>query len=401
MQKESQSFIPERSERTLMGEAPSLLPVLAPALAAAVLLTALAPRFSSLAPRFRGLRTALAIELGVFGLAFWADSAARLLKSWRSRTLAVKGSFGLSRHPIFSWWLWSVLPCLALALDSWPFLAADAVFFLAVRKAAAREELQLESDFREEYQDYRERVNRFWPLPRLRGRGFRGFLRWAGFLVLCRLGAAAVYFAAVRPAILNLGTTRAERRAEWAGDGLIPEPRQGFFQASEYGIPAEDIWRWLVQVGYRRAGWYNIDAVNALAAADYFYEGGGSARRLIPELQDLRPGDSIAIVPAQAFEVLEAVPGRRLLLAGGLPRNPDGGFRPAPAREGMAVTWLFEILPTGPDSCRLVSRFRTGFEGGMGIGLLFGIVNELGGALLQQPAMFHGLRVRVEGAGGG
>lgn len=149
-------------------------------------------------------------------------------------------------------------------------------------------------------------------------------------------------------------------------------------------------------MGYRRAGWYNIDRINALAAPDYFFEGGASARRVIPELQNLSPGDEIAIVPAQVFQVLEAVPGRRLLLAGGLDRNSDGSLRPATSREGMAVTWLFEILPTGPSSCRLVSRFRTVFPGGVGIGVLFGIINEVGGALLQQPARFPGIRERVE-----
>lgn len=385
------------AERTLMGEAPRLLPIVVPALGGAVLLTVFAPGFSSFAARFRGIQVALAIELGVLGLVFWADAAVRLLGSWKTRSLAVGGAFGLARHPIFSWWLWSVLPTLALAFDSWPFLAVIPAFFLAARKGAAEEERPLEELFGEEYRAYRGRTNRFWPLPRLRGRGLRGFLRWAGFLALCGLGGLGIYFAAVRPIALNLGMTREERRSAWAGDALIPVPRQGFSQAAEYGVSAEELWPWIVQVGYRRAGWYNLDAINALAAPDYFFEGGGSARRIIPELQDLSPGDPVAIVPAQVFEALEVVPVRRLLLAGGIPRGPDGIPGPAPAREGMAVTWLLEIVPAGPGSCRLVSRFRTDFAGGPGMGILFGIVNELGGALLQQPAMFHGLRERVGG----
>jgi protein-S-isoprenylcysteine O-methyltransferase Ste14 len=219
--------------RSLLGATPRMIPIVAPALAAAVMLRAFLPGFSAMAPRFRAMELALAVILASFGAAFWASATRRLLSAWRRQELATGGAFALTRHPIFSWWLW--------------------------------------------------------------------------------------------------------------------------------------------------------------------YEGGGSARRIIPELQDLAAGDSIAIVPAQVFTVLELVPARRLLVAGGLSRKPDGDYAPAPAREGFAVTWLFELLPTGPDACLLVSRFRTAFGGGLGIGLIFGVVNELGGAMLQQPAMFYGINERAAG----
>lgn len=109
---------PSADGRTLMGEAPRLLPLIAPALVAAVLLTVFVPRFTSFAPRFRGIQIALAIELDSFGLVFWFSATVGLLSSWKTKSLASGGSFGLARHPIFSWWLWSVLPALALAFDS-------------------------------------------------------------------------------------------------------------------------------------------------------------------------------------------------------------------------------------------------------------------------------------------
>lgn len=387
--------------RSLLGAAPRMLPLVAPALAAAALLRAFAPRVSAMAPRFRAVELALALVLASFGAIFWASATRRLLGSWRRGELAIGGAFALTRHPIFSWWLWSVLPSLALALDAWPFLAVIPVFFLAARRGAREEEAGLLALFGAEYEAYGRRTNRFWPFPKLRGGGFRGVLRWAAFCAALGLGAVALYFAAVRPLVLNLGMARADSAvgsaAAWAGDELIPAPRQGFSQAYAYPVSAEELWPWLVQVGYGRAGWYNLDAINSLAGPDYFWEGGGSARRIIPELQALSPGDSVAIVPAQAFTVLELAPARRLLLAGGLERRPDGGYAPAPAREGFAVTWLFELIPTGPGSCLLVSRFRTDFAGNLGMGLIFGIVNELGGAMLQQPAMFYGLKERVGG----
>ncbi len=390
-----------QATRTLLGAAPRMVPIVAPALAAAALLRIVAPGFSAMAPRFRAVELALAVTLASFGAVFWASATRRLLASWRRHELATGGAFALTRHPIFSWWLWSVLPSLALALDAWPFLAVIPVFYLAARRGAALEEAELLSLFGADYETYRRKTNRLWPFPTLRGAGLRGVLRWAAFCAAVGLGSIALYFAAARPLVLNMGMARAGlavgREAAWAGDELIPDPRQGFSQAYSYPVSAEELWPWLVQVGYGRAGWYNVDAINSLAGPDYFYEGGGSARRIIPELQSLAAGDSVAIVPAQAFTVLELVPARRLLLAGGLPKRPDGGYAPAPAREGFAVTWLFELLPTGPDSCLLVSRFRTDFGGGLGMGLIFGVVNELGGAMLQQPAMFYGLKERAAG----
>lgn len=385
--------------RTLLGAAPRMIPIVAPALAAAVMLRAFFPGFSAMAPRFRAIELALAVILASLGAVFWASATRRLLASWRRQELATGGAFALTRHPIFSWWLWSVLPSLALALDAWPFLAVIPVFYLAARRGAALEESELLALFGGDYEAYRRTANRFWPFPKLRGSGLRGLVRWAAFCAALGLVTVALYFAAARPLVLNMGMARVGmavgRDAAWAGDELVPDPRQGFSQAYAYPVSAEELWPWLLQVGYGRAGWYNVDVINSLAGPDYFYEGGGSARRIIPELQSLAAGDSVAIVPAQAFTVLELVPARRLLLAGGLPKRADGGYAPAPSREGFAVTWLFELLPTGSDSCLLVSRFRTDFSGGLGMGLIFGIVNELGGAMLQQPAMFYGLKERV------
>ena len=51
----------------------------------------------------------------------------------------------------------------------------------------------------------------------------------------------------------------------------------------------ERVWPWLLQVGLTRAGWYSYDILDNL--------GRRSARRIIPELQGLAPGDVVPMSP--------------------------------------------------------------------------------------------------------
>jgi hypothetical protein len=160
----------------------------------------------------------------------------------------------------------------------------------------------------------------------------------------------------------------------------------------EIDAPPAAVWPWLIQVGYGRAGWYNVDAINRLASSEYFYEGGRSARRVIPELQSLAPGDTIYLVPQVGQEVVELVPGERLLLVGN-PRERDAAEN---------ASWLFELREqpgedSGPSRTLLVVRFRSTFAGGLGARLVYGLVNEIGGAIIQQPAMAWGLARRATG----
>ncbi len=188
--------------------------------------------------------------------------------------------------------------------------------------------------------------------------------------------------------MLGLGVSAEERRAEMAGDELVRNVRSGYTQAVTIGAPPAEVWKWLIQIGYGRAGWYNVDAINRLADRNYFYEGTTSVDRIIPELQDLRVGESVAIVPQLAMTVVELQEPRRLLLAGD-PDNPDAE---------MNAVWLFELRPAPEreNATRLMVRFSSTFTGGLGARLANGFVNEIGGAIIQQPAMFHGLKIRAE-----
>lgn len=186
--------------------------------------------------------------------------------------------------------------------------------------------------------------------------------------------------------MLGFGATYAERTAELPGDELIASSRSGYTQAYTIDAPPDDVWPWLVRVGYARAGWYNLDWINRLASPDGFSQGERSARRIIPELQKVEPGDEIGIVPQMAMQVVEAIPGR-LLLAGD----------PTDLRAELNAVGLFDLSDAAAGRTRMVVWFASVFPDGPGARILNGFVNEIGGAIIEQPAMMHGLARRAEG----
>jgi hypothetical protein len=73
------------------------------------------------------------------------------------------------------------------------------------------------------------------------------------------------------------------------GDALIPDPTDLSMQAVTVNAPPEDIWPWLVQIGYQRGGLYSYDWLDRL----FGYLDRPSATRILPEFQRLAVGDEI------------------------------------------------------------------------------------------------------------
>jgi hypothetical protein len=109
--------------------------------------------------------------------------------------------------------------------------------------------------------------------------------------------AALLYFAAIRPRLLGWGASSEERRQLLPGDDLV-SARWQTTRGIDISAPAEDVWPWLVQMGYGRGGWYSYDWLEHLIGAGDFAEG-GSAKRLIPELQQLALGEGRCAQPGR------------------------------------------------------------------------------------------------------
>ncbi|MGD2146199.1 MAG: hypothetical protein PVH41_05870 [Anaerolineae bacterium] len=192
---------------------------------------------------------------------------------------------------------------------------------------------------------------------------------------------ALLYAVAFRPWHLHQGATLAEVLLPLPGDDLVPSPKFSYTQAISIQARPDEIWPWLVQIGYRRAGWYSHDWIHRLLGiAGSLDHERRSADRVIPELQDLQAGDLIEIAPGMGFEVLELEAGQYLLT------GTEGG------------SWVWVLDPVDRRTTRLIVRNRGTWEPGLVNDLLFGMPNELG-SLMMQPKTLRGIKQRVERTG--
>ena len=88
-------------------------------------------------------------------------------------------------------------------------------------------------------------------------------LGWLGLAVgaLGILTVLAAYRRWIQPWQHRWGATDAEVRRAMPGDDLIPDAASTT-RAITIAAPAEQVWPWLVQLGYGRGGWYSYDWID-------------------------------------------------------------------------------------------------------------------------------------------
>ncbi|MGH2513907.1 MAG: hypothetical protein ACRDGQ_14650 [Candidatus Limnocylindrales bacterium] len=176
------------------------------------------------------------------------------------------------------------------------------------------------------------------------------------------------------------------------GDDLVSEPTRVDTRTIEIAAPPEQVWPWLVQMGYKRAGWYSYDAIDMNQ---------GSSRQIVPEFQSIEVGQVLPTHPDGGFLVKVVEPGKALVLyldtlaardqaaiahaivaeagteAGAGP-EPQPELQPEPQAEPnirvagsflnaavpgwFAASWAFVLEPTATGGTRLIERFRVTME---------------------------------------
>jgi hypothetical protein len=153
------------------------------------------------------------------------------------------------------------------------------------------------------------------------------------------LALAVVYWLAVRRWFSRWGTTPEELARVMPGDALIPDTTDMSMQAITINAPPEDIWPWLVQIGYQRGGLYSYDWLDRL----FGFLDRPSAVRILPEFQQLAVGDKVPwgrTGTELTVGVME--PLRALALS-----YEAGGF---------AWVWQFGLYPLDEQRTRFVTR---------------------------------------------
>ena len=200
-----------------------------------------------------------------------------------------------------------------------------------------------------------------------------GLVIWGGVVALA--GLVGVYILVYRPRQLRWGATDEEVAREMPGDEIVTHPVFNATRAVTVNARPEDIWPWLVQIGFGRAGWYSYDLLDNL--------GRHSSEEILPEYQALKPGDLIPLGPGaeSGLFVKEIRPNESMVWW---------------ERKRRSTTWVWGLYPVDGERTRLVTRVRNDYRKGLS--------NAVFGLLLIEPADFPlmrkcmlGIKRRAEG----
>jgi len=210
------------------------------------------------------------------------------------------------------------------------------------------------------------------------------------------LTMSTVFLFVVLPRLKDWGATKDEKARVLPGDEIVPDAANQTTNAITIDAPPVAVWPWLVQMGCQRAGWYSYDLL----------DNGGtpSAEDLLPEFQDLAPGDilpstvdgkygfMVRRVEAPRVRVLgpavKSATGERLSLPGG-PSNSSWTFVLEPVREPDTGTDMNQ------EKTRLIVRMRAAVTSRTPFNRLMETLWDLAHLIMQRKQL-RTLQQRVE-----
>jgi hypothetical protein len=155
-----------------------------------------------------------------------------------------------------------------------------------------------------------------------------------GILVGLLIAVAVIgtYLQVLGPSQRRWGATEEEVRRAMPGDDLLRPDAPSTTRAITINASPEEIFPWLLQIGYGRGGWYSYDWIDN--------DGKPSAARIDPALQRLAVGERIEMLPGIGPVVHEIVPTHHIVSG------------------GEADSWCLLVDPTPDGRTRLISRWR-------------------------------------------
>jgi hypothetical protein len=141
---------------------------------------------------------------------------------------------------------------------------------------------------------------------------WRRLLGALGWMLLLLATAAGVWRIFIYPSASNWGAAKEERSRPLPGDDLLTLSGPQNTSALTIDAPAEVVWKWLVQIGQDRGGFYSYTFLENLVGA-----GIRNTNEIRPEWQELKVGDVVRLGRDEGvikLNVLAVEPGRLLVL---------------------------------------------------------------------------------------
>jgi hypothetical protein len=179
-----------------------------------------------------------------------------------------------------------------------------------------------------------------------------------------------VYLRFIRPWQLRWGATDEEVARAMPGDEVVKHATFNATRAVTIQARPEEIWPWVVQMGFNRAGWYTYDWIDNL--------GRPSAERIIPELQQVAVGDLIPIYGTFGLRVKDFAPNRWMLWW-----DTKGN-----------TSWYWGLSPLDAHATRLITRVRLRYLW-LSPAILYDVLADVGDIVMMRKCLL-GIKQRAE-----
>ncbi len=205
-------------------------------------------------------------------------------------------------------------------------------------------------------------------------------------LVLDALTAVPWFVTAplIRPWHLRWGAALDEVQGAMPGDEVVPRAQFNATRAVTVDAPPERVWPWIVQLGYRRAGFYTYDLIDNASqrSADhildeYQHPAAGDLMPMFKELQGLAIAYTVTAFETNSWMVWVHRPNAT--------EQPDS-------------TWTWRLAPLPGGATRLVTRMKQDYRWGTPRLAIFNFVLMELGDFAMERRMLKGIKARAESA---
>jgi len=181
-----------------------------------------------------------------------------------------------------------------------------------------------------------------------------------------------IYIFIIRPWHLKWGATKNEVKLSLPGDEIVKKPDFNATRGISIAATPEEIWKWIIQIGSKRAGWYSIDWMDN--------DGIPSSNRILPEFQNIEVGQFIPFTPDQknGMWVKDFKPHEYILWID---------------KAGRA-SWLWYIYINEAGESRLITRLRTKYVWNS-LWIIYYLIYDFGDIVMMKKCM-KGIKQRAE-----